>query len=120
MQYSNSQALNTPIIQQVITLNEFLVEAGRKVPAPLKHAILDGMQKNAAVLFRQAMRQLKGKDYAKRALETVEEIQSDAFLIHALHGWNNKITCAKIDLMCDDIAKQLYALSSKAQGSQNH
>ena len=49
MQYSNTQAIHTPIIQQVITLNEFLIKAGRKVPRPLKYAILDGMQKNAAV-----------------------------------------------------------------------
>lgn len=111
MQRSNTQALRTPIIQQIVLLNELLYVSGKKVPQPLKRAVLEGIEKNAAILFRQAMRQLKGKDYLKRAIETLEEIQSDVFLIHSLHGWNNNITCAKIDLLCDDILKQLYAIA---------
>ena len=91
MQYNNSKAIRTPIISKVILLNKTLAEAGRKLPkgkqrvrngmvtmsTDIRHNYFDQVLKNGAVLFRYAMRQLKGKDYAKRALEVVEDIQSD-------------------------------------------
>ncbi len=116
MQNSCSSALRKPIINKVVYLNEQLLMHGAKVPRDLKRAILDGTKRTAAVLFIQAMRQLKGRDYIKRAIESAEEIQANVYLIFALHGWSNKV-CAQIDQTCDDIINQLYAIAnSQAHG----
>ncbi len=132
MQYNNSKAIRTPIISKVILLNKTLVEAGRKLPkgkqknrngdvtmsADIRHNYFDPVLRNGSLLFMYAMRQLKGKDYLKRATEVIEEIQSSCYLIHMLGGWNERM-CAELDRMCDDIANQLYAITA-AHKSQNH
>lgn len=75
------------------------------------------MLEKAGVLFTYAMRQLKGKDYLKRSIELIEEIQAQCYLIMELRGWSEKV-CAELDMICDDIANQLYAIA--ATKSQSH
>ena len=129
MQYNNKSAIRTPIINKVITLNKALVEAGRKLPkgkkganvvmhVDIRHNYFAPVLKSGALLFMYAMRQLKGKDYVKRALEVVEEIQANCYLIHLLGGWNER-KCAEFDLLCDEIASHLHAIASAAKASQN-
>jgi len=72
----------------------------------------------ASTLFVYAMRQLKGKDYLKRSMELIEEIQAQCYLIMELRGWNER-TCAELDRMCDEIAEQLNAIAA-AHKSQSH
>ena len=93
MQYNNAKAIRTPIISKVILLNKTLVDAGRKLPkgkkgadivmpVDIRHNYFAPILKNGALLFKYAMRQLKGKDYLKRALEVIEDIQADCYLIY--------------------------------------
>lgn len=84
----------------------------------IRHNYFDAILKNGAILFRYAMRQLKGKDYLKRALDVIEEIQADSYLVLLLGGWNER-KCAEIDRMCDEIAEQLHAITA-AHKSPNH
>ena len=66
------------------------------------------------LLFVYALRQLRGKDYVRRALELIEEIQAQCYLILQMKGWSER-NCAELDLLCDNIAEQLYALSHSAR-----
>ena len=133
MQYSNKSALRQPIICKVVLLNKQLVRYGRLLPHGRKHSgscspeeltvdirrcYLYPLLEKAGTLFEYAMRQLKGKDYLKRSLELVEEIQARCYLIMELRGWNER-TCAELDRMCDEIAEQLHAIAA-AQKSQSH
>lgn len=126
MQYNNAKAIRTPIISKVILLNKTLVDAGRKLPkgkkgadivmpVDIRHNYFAPILKNGALLFKYAMRQLKGKDYLKRALEVIEEIQADCYLIYLLGGWTER-KCAEIDTICDEISSQLHAITSTAKG----
>jgi len=133
MQYNNRSALQTPIINKVVYLNKQLAYYGRLLPHGRKRKNAAGEEQmavdirrcyfypileKAGVLFVYAMRQLKGKDYLKRSFELIEEIQAQCYLIMELRGWSERV-CAELDLLCDDIAKQLYAISEAAK-SQHH
>lgn len=134
MQYNNESALRTPIINKVVYLNKQLAYYGRLLPNGKKRKDASGDQRmtidirrayfmplleKAGTLFVYAMRQLKGRDYIKRSLELVEEIQAQCFLIMELHGWRNKV-CADLDLICDGIADQLRAIAATQSNSQGH
>lgn len=147
MRYSVSNAIRTPIISKVILLINELVKAGRKLPkgkkrkpkniskqdqqpiddhqdemaVDIRHAFFDPILSQSRTLFVYAMRQLKGKDYLSRSVELVEEIQAGCYLIHVVGGWN-EVTCAKLDMICDNIAEQLAAIAhtQKVQKSQSH
>lgn len=84
----------------------------------IRHNYFDHVLRTGALLFLYAMRKLKGKEYVKRALEAVEEIQAYCYLILMLGGWNENL-CAELDRMCDEIADQLHAIAA-AHRSQNH
>ena len=127
MQYNNAKAIRTPIISKVIYLNKTLVDAGRKLPkgkkganivmpVDIRHTYFAPTLKTGGLLFKYALRQLKGRDYLKRALEVIEEIHADCYLIYLLGGWSER-KCAEIDLQCDEIAHQLNAIASSR--SQN-
>lgn len=135
MRYNNDQALRTPIINRVITLNRKLLYVGRRMPngrkhskaremkelpmpVDIRHQYFDDVLKKGHILFIQAFRQLKGRDYIKRALETIEEIQASCYLVQSLGGMSD-ITCAEIDLLCQEIASQICAIQ-EAQKSQHH
>lgn len=113
MQKRVRSALATPIIGRVIELNKFIITKSGQLHKKLQHNYADGMLKDGALLFRYAMRQLQGRDYKKRTLELLDEIQSTAYLIMSLGGWNEQ-TAAYIDKMCDDIADNIARLSNTA------
>jgi len=132
MQYSNKSALKTPIINKVVYLNKQLAYYGRLLPNGKKRKDASGEQRmtidirrayfmplleKAGTLFVYAMRQLKGKDYLKRSIELIEEIQAQCYLIMELRGWSEKVS-AELDMICDDIANQLHAIA--ATKSQSH
>ena len=118
MRYNNDQALRTPIINKAIALNRKLLYVGRRMPNgrkrskareakelpmpnDIRHQYFDDVLKKGNILFIQAFRQLKGRDYAKRALETIEEIQASCYLVQSLGGMSD-ITCAEIDVLCQE------------------
>ena len=88
------------------------------MPNDIRHQYFDDVLKKGNILFIQAFRQLKGRDYAKRALETIEEIQASCYLVQSLGGMSD-ITCAEIDVLCQEITSQIYAIQ-EAQKSQHH
>lgn len=125
MRHYNRSAIRTPIIGRVIQLNRVLAEKGKMLPhhkrgegnaftVDIRRCYLYPMLEKASLLFVYALRQLRGKDYLKRATEIVDEIQAQAYLIFELKGWCAK-TCAEIDLLCDDIAEQLAAIACVAK-----
>lgn len=133
MQYNNKSALSKPVIGKVIHLNKRLAYFGRLLPNGKKRKDTTNEQymtldirryyfypllEKAELLFTYAMRQVKGKDYLKRSIELIEEIQAQCVLIMEMQGWNNKV-CAELDLICDDIADQLQAINAANQ-CRNH
>lgn len=132
MQYNNKSALTKPVIGKVIHLNKRLAYFGRLLPngkkrkdttkeqymtVDIRRYYFMPLLEKAGLLFLYAMRQVKGKDYLKRSIELIEEIQAQCFLIMELHGWNNQV-CAELDMICDDIADQLQAINTT--NSRNH
>jgi hypothetical protein len=119
--------LSSPLINKVVYLNKILVEYGHKLPSGRIHKTKEGnivatvdvkrcylypLLDKLENLFVQAFRQLKGKDYTKRMIENVEEIQAQAYLITELKGWSPD-KCATIDMLCDDILDDLYKYNTK-------
>lgn len=96
---------------RVIELNKLLLKATALPVKRIQHIYCDALLKNGSLLYTYAMRQLKGKDYKKRSIEIIEEIQSMDYLIHSLHGWDAKVTTA-IDVLCDDIVAQICRIDS--------
>ena len=81
------------------------------LPKRMQHTHGRDIVNSTRILFKYAMRQLKGADYYKRAMECVEEIQSAIYFVQSLPGgWNNRKAVARLDAMCDDIAEQLSRL----------
>ena len=113
MQRRVRSALATPIIGMVKELNKYLIEKSGQLHKKLQHNYADGMLKDGALLFKYAMRQLQGKDYKKRTMELLEEIQSNAYFLLAIGGWNEK-TAAYIDKICDDIAENMSRMRNAA------
>lgn len=98
---------------------EMLLTEKKKAPRDIQHSILDATLKSAHLLYIQAFRQARGKDYLKRAIETLEEVQADIYLATMMHGWT-KETCVKIDVLCDEIEQALFAnANAHAQGGRN-
>ncbi|MBQ3929607.1 MAG: hypothetical protein II708_01510 [Paludibacteraceae bacterium] len=105
-------ALCSPIIGRVIELNKYVFQKRTIPEKTIQNAYVKPLLVQCELLFTQALRELRGKDYLKRALETIEAIQSKNYLIHAMKGWNIDVTTF-IDAACDDIVKQLYAIDNK-------
>ena len=110
--------LTHPIIGKVIALNQYLIQVRTLPCKDVRNVHVNSLLSSADVLFIQAMREVRGKDYLKRATETIEEISAKNYLIYCLHGWSNKVT-ARIDAMCEDITTELYKISAVSK-SQNH
>lgn len=104
---SNKQALITPIMGKVVELNKYIYNVRSIPPKPLQHIYVDTIMQRCSTLYIQAMRELRGKDYLRRAIEAIEEIQSLSYLVYSMKGWNNKVV-SNIDAMCDEIAEHLY------------
>ena len=110
--------LQHPLIGKVIALNQYLVKVRTLPEKEIRHVYVETLLKSADTLFAQAMREVRGKDYLKRAIETIEEITARNYLIYSLHGWSNKVT-ARIDAMCEDITAELYKTDAVNKG-QSH
>lgn len=107
----NFKALERPIIGRVLELNGFVLKNRHLPEKIIQREYVDEMVKDGKLLFLFAMRQLKGKDYKKRALELIEEIQALNYLVYSLRGWNKSVT-TNIDVMCDDIAQQICKIDN--------
>lgn len=94
MVYGNKSAFRTPLIGRVVYLNKQLAHYGRLLPSGKKRKTASGevrmtvdirryyftpLLEKGNTLFVYAMRQLKGKDYLKRSVELIEEIQAQCF-----------------------------------------
>ena len=110
--------LTHPIIGKVIALNQYLMKVHTLPCKDIRNVHVNSLLSSADVLFIQAMREVRGKDYLRRATETIEEITAKNYLIYSLHGWSNKVT-ARIDAMCEEITAELYKIDA-ANKSQNH
>jgi len=119
MRNSSRKAIERPIIKKCTLLYEMILDGKKKAPRDIQHSILNSTIETAHRLYIQAFRQARGKDYLKRAIETLEEIQADIYLVMLMHGWSKEF-CAKLDVMCDDIEQCLYAsANANAQEGQN-
>ena len=85
--------LTSPIIGRCVLLVRSIVQYTAKSPNSIKHPYVDTLKADAGRLFKQAMSQLKGKDYYKRATELLEEIQAQIYLIHAVGGLSKRKAC---------------------------
>ena len=110
--------MKRPIIGKVIALNQYLMTVRTLPSKDIRNVYVATLLKSADSLFSQALREVRGKDYLKRAIETVDEIVGRTYLIYSLHGWSNKVT-ARIDAMCEEIASELKKEDAIIK-SQNH
>jgi len=108
-----------PLIGKVVALNQYLMKVRTLPEKSIQHVYVETLMKAADTLFTQAMREVRGKDYIKRATETIEEITARNYLIYSLRGWSNKVT-ARIDAMCEEITAELYKADAVNKNSQNH
>ena len=104
-----------PVMGKVIALNQYLINVRTLPCKDIRNVHVDSLLSSADVLFIQAMREVRGKDYLKRS---IEEITARNYLIYSLHGWSNKVT-ARIDAMCEEITAELYKADA-ANKSQIH
>lgn len=118
MKKRTQERLFAPVIGRVIILNEYVLDKRGKAKKVLQYDYIDDMVKQCYILFKYAMRQLKGLDYVKRSVELCEEIQCSAYLITRLGGFSRK-ECAWIDVTVDEIIDEI-GKCSKSQNSQNH
>lgn len=113
----NLSALKAPIMGRVVCLCVEIDAQVLLLPKRLQHTHGQDLLNNTRILFKYAMRQLKGADYYKRAMECTEEIQSSIYFIQSLpDGWNDRKVVARLDAMCDDIADQLGRLRTYNAG----
>ncbi len=108
-----------PLIGKVVALNQYLMKVRTLPEKSIQHVYVETLMKASDTLFTQAMREVRGKDYIKRATETIEEITARNYLIYSLRGWSNKVT-ARIDAMCEEITAELYKTDAVNKNSQNH
>ena len=108
-----------PLIGKVVALNQYLMKVRTLPEKSIQHVYVETLMKASDTLFTQAMREVRGKDYVKRATETIEEITARNYLIYSLRGWSNKVT-ARIDAMCEEITAELYKADAVMKNSQNH
>ena len=111
MQEGNAQNLQTPVIGRVIAMAQYVRARRQLLPRYMRHIEMASLLKDIQTLYVYAHRELRGKDYLKRAQDLIIEIQAQAYYIHALGGWNIKVA-AQIDSMCDEIAEHLYKINN--------
>ena len=112
----NKRILASPIIGRVIVLNRFIAQRRSDACKMIQRIYVSKIVSDASLLFLYAIRQLRGKDYAKRVVELCEEIEAQAYLVANLqNGWKMKVA-ADINVMTEEIVSQVEAISN----SQNH
>jgi len=117
MNENNRKTYEKPIIKRCVLLYEMILNNSKNAPKDIRYSIIESTLKSAHILYIQAFRQVRGKDYLKRAIETVNEIQADIYLVMLMHGWSKKV-CSMMDVLCDEILSILYAneiIESKGQ-----
>ena len=113
----NLSALKAPIMGRVVCLCVEIDAQVLLLPKRLQHTHGYDLLNATRILFKYAMRQLKGADYYKRGMECIEEIQSLIYYLQALpDGWKDKKVIARLDAMCDDIADQFGKLRTYNAG----
>ena len=110
--------LQRPLIGKVIALNQYLVKVKHLPEKDIQHIYIEKLLSSADTLFSHALQEVRGKDYVKRAIETIDMITARNYLIYSLHGWSNKVA-ASIDAMCEDITAELYKTDAVNKG-QSH
>ncbi len=108
-----------PFIGKVIKLNQYLVKVKHLPEKDIRHIYVEKLLSSADTLFSHALQEVRGKDYVKRAIETIDMITARNYLIYSLHGWSNKVA-ARIDAMCEEITAELYKADAVNKNSQNH
>ena len=81
-----------PVIGKVIALNQYLINVRTLPCKDIRNVHVNSLLSSADVLFIQAMREVRGKDYLKRSIETIEEITARNYLIYSLHGVATRYT----------------------------
>ena len=114
MQESNLKSINTPVIGKVIVMAQYIRQKRALLPKDMRHIEMASILKSVQTLYLYALREVRGKDYLKRSIELVQEIQAQAYYIHALGGWNMNVT-AQIDVVCDEIAEHLYKIDNASK-----
>lgn len=130
----NKRELTSPVINTVIYLNKRMIYYGHRLPhgrkrktvtgdtianVDIKRCYLYPLLEKTNTLFTYVFRTLRGKDYNKRSIELIEEIQATCYLIMELDGWNNAV-CAELDQICDDIISQLNKIKFSTDVIQSH
>lgn len=101
------KCLHTPLIGKVYQLDDYMDRVSVLPPKRMQRTAVEPMMHLVTVLHTQAIRELRGLDYYKRAKDTLLEIQATAFRIYHKKGWTLKVASV-IDSMCDEIAEELY------------
>ena len=102
-------AMKTPIIGKIRQLDKYIWEHQTKPPKLIQRQVVEPMIKNIGELYTYAIKELRGNVTMtnwKRFEELIIEIQSAAYRIYDLKGWNLK-TSSVIDAFCDEIYKDL-------------
>ena len=99
--------LHAPLMSRVYQLDDYLDSVATLPNKRMQRIVVEPMLHQVSVLHIQAMRELRGLDYYKRAKDTLFEIQAAAFRIYHKKGWTLKVA-STIDSMCDDIAEELH------------
>lgn len=111
MNKNTKSALSSPIMGRVIQLTKYIFNIKHLPQKDVQRYFVSPLLTNCHILFIQAMRQLRGKDYVKRATETIEEMVAQAYMIHQLGGFTTKHV-AVIDSYCDLILEQLNKINN--------
>ena len=105
--------LKTPLIGKIYELDDYLDSVSTLPPKRMQRLIVEPMMHQVGTLHQQAMRELRGLDYYKRAKDTLVEIQAAAYRIYHKKGWTMRVASV-IDSLCDNIAEQLHAVHFSA------
>ncbi len=105
--------LKTPLIGKIYELDDYIENVSTLPPKRMQRLIVEPMMHQVGILHLQAMRELRGLDYYKRAKDTLVEIQAAAYRIYHKKGWTMRVASV-IDSLCDDIAEQLHAVHFSA------
>ena len=119
MKKRTRERLLTPLIGRVAMLNEYVLQRRGKAKKVMQYNYIDDLLKQCFLLFKYAMRQLAGKDYAKRSTELCEEIQCSAYLIARLHGFTSG-ECAWIDVTVDEILDDIVNAAKSQRPESSH
>lgn len=109
MNRSNKKNLVSPIVGRCSVLCSEIIRCTAHTPNTVKHPFVDELKKDSAILFKYALRQLRGQDYYKRTVDLVEEINAQLYLLRNLNGIKDKDVVI-LDCLCEEILQQLNSI----------